>query len=122
MSELISSPNAQAPLRRGGWSRGICHLYEAQPPDDLIHYLKQEIAAALPSVSVCRSGPKRETTIDDDGLARNHRRSHTQEYNYISYVLRHARALQKPALFCVFVGALFHITIKSLCILFLSRA
>ena len=49
------------------------------------------------SVQNTSEASERETAIDDDGLAIDHRRSHAQEDNYVSYVLRRAGALQKGA-------------------------
>ena len=55
--------------------------------------------ASISSKSLMLSVGFRKTSQahDDDGLASNHRRSYTQEYDYVSYVLRRAGALQKGA-------------------------
>ena len=73
---------------------------DAEYPDDFVQFKRNQSVAnssCFQSVQKYKSGPECETAIDDDSLASNHRRSHTQEYNYISYVLRRAGALQKGA-------------------------
>jgi hypothetical protein len=102
--------HVRSPLARSGagtWPNGCRHL--ARFPA-YWNYIPQPAATGSlsgrpqPKKARVRGVPtkalldlKGETSIDDDGLASNHRGSHAQEDDYIRYVLWRAEAFQDGA-------------------------